>query len=537
MTEKTGQTGDAGRGGSDRSAGWVALVGAGPGDAGLITVRGLDRLRAADVVVYDALANPALLAEARDGAELIDAGKRAKAHRLTQDETNALLAEKALAGRGVCRLKGGDPYLFGRGAEEAMYLAERGVAVEVVCGVTSGVAAPAAAGVPVTLRGVSSTVTLVTGHEDPTKGASSVDYAALGTLIEAGGTACIYMGVGRLGSIASTLLDAGVASDMPVSVTQWGTTARQRSVRGILSTILLDVEREGIGAPAIVVIGRVAGPIDPHPAEVVPPGLDWFVNRPLFGQTVLVMRTRQQASRLSRRLAELGAEVIEAPTIETVPPADASAVEAAVAAIDSFDWVVLTSATGVSALADRLTAAGKDARALGGVRVAAVGEATAEALRERLAIAADLLPPDANGEALAEAMLAAGVSAGDRCLLLRADIARPALPRLLTEAGVDVTEAVAYETRPIETLEPAAVEALRDGRVDWAAFTSGSTARNLAVLLGDDGTAWMRRVRVASIGPVTSEAVASCGWGVAVEAAEASVGSLAEAIAAAVGRD
>ncbi|MEO0965564.1 MAG: uroporphyrinogen-III C-methyltransferase [Planctomycetota bacterium] len=528
MTEKA----ETATTGSDKAAGWVALVGAGPGDAGLITVRGLDRLRAADVVVYDALANPALLAEAKDGAELIDAGKRAKAHRLTQDETNALLAEKALAGQGVCRLKGGDPYLFGRGAEEAMYLAERGVAVEVVCGVTSGIAAPAAAGVPVTLRGVSSTVTFVTGHEDPTKGASSVDYAALGRLIEAGGTACIYMGVGRLGSISSTLLDAGVDSDMPVSVTQWGTTSRQRSVRGILSTILLDVEREGIGAPAIVVIGRVAGPIDGQPTDRVPPGLDWFVRRPLFGQTVLVTRTRHQASQLSSRLTALGAEVIEAPTIEIEPAADRSALDAAVAGIGSFDWVVLTSQPGVEALAERLSTMRRDARSLAGVSFAAVGRATAEALRARLGIAADLLPPDANGEALAGAMLGAGVGPGTRCLLVRADIARPGLPKRLIEAGAEVIEVEAYRTRPVSALPERVIAALREGRVAWAAFTSGSTARNLAPLLGDEA-ACMRGVKVASIGPVTSEAVRACGWAVAVESAEASVGGLAEAIAGA----
>ncbi|MEO0587009.1 MAG: uroporphyrinogen-III C-methyltransferase, partial [Planctomycetota bacterium] len=517
MTGKTQKQAVGEGGGSDKSAGWVALVGAGPGDAGLITVRGLDRLRAADVVVYDALANPALLAEAREGAELIDAGKRAREHRLTQDQTNALLAEKALAGHGVCRLKGGDPYLFGRGAEEAMFLAERGVAVEVVCGVTSGIAAPAAAGVPVTLRGVSSTVTFVTGHEDPTKGESSVDYAALAQLVAAGGTACIYMGVGRLGAIAEAMIEGGAAADTAVAVTQWGTTARQRSVRTRLETAADDVAASGVGAPAIVVVGPVAGAIGDHAADEVPAGLDWFVNRPLFGKTVLVTRTRQQASALSARLEAMGAEVLEAPTIELVPPADDAGLARAVAEVGSFDWVVLTSEAGVGALSDRLMADGRDARALGGVKVAAVGRSTAAALRDRLGVVADLLPPDANGEALAEAMRDAGVGGGARCLLLRADIARPALPKRLAEAGAEVVEAVAYETRAVKALPEAVTAALAEGRVDWATFTSGSTAKNLAALLGEDAAKAISGVRIASIGPVTSEAVRGCGWSVAVE--------------------
>jgi len=535
MTEESAKTGVGKASGSDKSrgGGWVALVGAGPGDAGLITVRGLDRLRAADVVVYDALANPGLLAEARPGAELIDAGKRAKKHRLTQDQTNALLADKALAGLGVCRLKGGDPYLFGRGAEEAMYLAKRGVKVEVVCGVTSGIAAPAAAGVPVTLRGVASTVTFVTGHEDPTKPESSVDYPALGKLIVAGGTACLYMGVGRLPIISQTLIDAGVPADMPVAVTQWGTTPRQRTARDTLADIAQTVEKQGVGAPAIIVGGRVAGPIDGQ--TDVPPGLDWFTHRPLFGQTVLVTRTRQHASRLTAELADLGADVLEAPTIELAPPPDLAALRDAVAAIDNHDWLILTSATGVDALANELDRAGRDARALAHVKVAAVGSATADALRQRLAITADLLPPDANGDALADALFDAGVTRGTRCLLLRADIARPALPDRLAAAGADVTQAVAYQTRPVDALPDDVADALEQGRVDWATFTSGSTARNLADLLdrrfGDDATRVMQAVKIASIGPVTSDAVRACGWSVAVESDEPSVPALAAAVA------
>ncbi|MCC7409564.1 MAG: uroporphyrinogen-III C-methyltransferase, partial [Phycisphaeraceae bacterium] len=317
----------------------VYLVGAGPGDPGLITARGLEVLRRADVVVFDALANPRLLNEAPAGAKRIDVGKRSSAHTLTQDQTNQLLVDEA-KGPGnpvVVRLKGGDPYLFGRGAEEAAYLFKHGVACEVIPGVTSGIAGPAAAGIPVTHREVASTVTLVTGHEDPTKEGSAIDYAALAGLIRAGGTVCFYMGMSRLEAIAGTLMGEGVGSDMPAAVVQWGTTPRQRSARGTLATIAGVVEREKLGSPAIVVVGRVAGL-----REV---GLDAFTRRSLFGQRVIVTRTRHQASALSAMLLERGAEVLEAPTIEIEPLEGEmlKRVDERIGAMREYDWLVLTS--------------------------------------------------------------------------------------------------------------------------------------------------------------------------------------------------
>ena len=307
----------------------VYLVGAGPGDPGLITAKGLDLLRRADAVVYDALANPALLEEARRDAELIDAGKRAKKHKLTQDETNALLVELATAGRTVVRLKGGDPYVFGRGSEEALHLHAHGVPFEVVPGITAGIAGPGAAGVPVTHRNVAVTCTFITGHEDPTKDEAQADYAALAALVRAGGTLCFYMGMGRLGRIVGELVSRGVSANTPVAVVQWGTTPRQRSAQAPVHEIERAVDKAGLGPPAIVVVGDAAG-LDRE-------ALNWFERRPLFGQTIAVTRTRHQASELSRRLLELGARVIEAPTIDIVPPDDWEPIRDAVRDLSSYD--------------------------------------------------------------------------------------------------------------------------------------------------------------------------------------------------------
>ena len=515
-----------------KEPGIVYLVGAGPGDVGWITVRGMDLVRRAQVVVFDALANPRLLDEAPRDAVFIDVGKRAKAHKLTQDETNQLLFDQAKAGRMVVRLKGGDPYLFGRGAEEAAFLARHGVACEVVPGVTSGIAAPAAAGIPVTHRELASSVTFVTGHEDPTKGESHLDYKAIAGMIAASGTVCFYMGVGRLGEIAATLQSHGLPGTTRVAVVQWGGTSKQRSLRTVLSEADADVKAAGIGAPAIIVVGAVAG--------ITEPGLDWFTSRPLFGLRVLVTRTRQQASELRRELNELGAETIEAPTIELVPPVDATEFHEAVDAlcrrdgVSGFDWLVLTSANGVEALAARMREIGVDARSLHGTKIAAVGEATADALERTLAIRPDLIPTRFVGESLAGELLAReGGRRADgsarRFLLLRADIARPALPKMLREGGADVTEATAYETRLVAELPAEVVAALEAGEVDWVTFTSASTAKNLVELLGEKREL-LRRVKIASIGPITSEAVRGLGFEVAVEAAQSDVEGLAAAI-------
>jgi uroporphyrinogen III methyltransferase/synthase len=502
-----------------KSAG-VCLVGAGPGDPGLITALGLERLAAADAVVYDALANPRLLAHAPKGARLIDAGKRSREHKLTQDQTNQLLLDLARQGLRVVRLKGGDPYLFGRGAEEVEFLARHGVACEVVPGVTSGIAAPTYAGIPVTHRDHASSVTFVTGHEDPTKGASVVDYRALAALIGGGGTACIYMGVGRVAGIVEALRGGGLADDTPAAAVQWGTLPSQRSVRGTLASIADDIARSGVGAPAIIVVGAVAA--------ISAPGLDFFTARPLFGRTVLITRTRQQASALRVALEMLGAHVLEAPTIQIEPveghedPLD----------IGAFDWLLLTSVHAVGWLADHLARGGRDARALGRVRVAAVGEATAGALWDRLRIRPDLPPTRGTAAALGQQMAADAAVHGARCLLLRGNLAGDELPGALQRAGAEVVERVVYRNRPSAALPGEVLAALRERRIDWVTFTSASTVRNLLSLLGGE-TGLLRQVRIASIGPTTGEALRSAGFAADAQPESPSVDRLAEAIAAA----
>lgn len=502
------------------TVGCVYLIGAGPGDAGLITVRGLELIRQADVVVYDALANPVLLEEARDDAALIDAGKRAREHTLTQDQTNALLAEHALAGRTVARLKGGDPYVFGRGGEEAIYLHERGVRVQVVPGVTSAIAGPAAMGVPVTHRRIACTVTFITGHEDPQKQDTQIDYAGLASLARQGGTLCFYMSMGRLQIIVDELTQHGLPADTPAAVVQWGTLPKQRSTRATLGTLTVEVERAKLGPPSIVVIGPVAALDDD--------ALNWFEQRPLFGQTIVVTRTRQQASGLSQQLTELGAHVIEAPTITIDPPDDWSQVDDALRRVHDFDWLVLTSANSVEQLRNRLRAIEQDARYLAGVHIAAVGDATAAALTG-MGIDADLVPTEFVAESLAAKLIAEHDVATRRLLLLRTDIARPGLVKTLTAAGADVTDLSIYRTRPADALPEALLEALRDRNVDWVTFTSSSTITNFLDLLGDERDL-LRDVRIASIGPITSRTARDLDLPPTVEPDVHTVASLVNAI-------
>ena len=506
-----------------KSDGCVWLVGAGPGDPGLITVAGMTALRAAEVVVYDALANPVLLNEAPAEADRIDVGKRAKFHRLKQEQINELLLAKAREGKRVVRLKGGDPYLFGRGGEEAVYLGERGVRCEVVPGITSGIAAPAAGGIPVTFRKVASTVTFVTGHEDPTKDESSVDYQGLARLIVAGGTVCFYMGVGRWPAIAGQLVRHAVNQDMPAAAVQWGTTWRQKVVRSTVSGLAKAMEEAGVGAPAIVVVGEVAG--------MEEGGLDYFASRPLLGKQVVVTRTRQQASTLRTELEAMGAGVIEAPTIAVEAVKDTAPVKQAMGQLvdGGYEWLILTSANGVAALAEWMKSMGVDGRALGGVKIAAVGAATTRTLWELLGLRADFEPGRATSEVLGRELVAKEGMDGRRVLLLRADIARPMLRELLESAGATVADVAVYQTRRAATLPEAVVATLRAGEVDWVTFTSASTAKNLVDLLGDEREL-LERCALASIGPVTSDAMREAGLTVTTQAKHADIQGLVEAI-------
>ncbi len=484
----------------------VALVGAGPGDPGLLTRRGAELLASADVVVFDRLASPALLDLASPAAERIDVGKAPGAAEKTQDEINALLVEHGLTGKRVVRLKGGDPFVFGRGGEEAEALTAAGVPFEVVPGVTSAVAAPAYAGIPVTHRGLSTHVTVVTGHEDPTKGRTDVDWAALAA---AGGTLVILMGAGRVTEIARRLIEGGLAPDTPVAAVRNGTRPDQHTVRATLATIG-DVD---VRPPSAIVVGAVAAL-----------SLDWFETRPLFGRSIVVTRAREQASELRSQLEALGAEVLELPSIAIEP------LPFEVPSFDGCGWVVFTSTNGVAAFFDRgLAPAGRDARALAGVRVAAIGPGTARELAER-GVRADLVPERFVAEALLDAFPAPSAS-GERVLLARAEQARDVLPEGLAERGYVVDVLAVYRTVKTDP-DPTALARVRDGKVDALTFTSSSTVTNFCDLVGAFSEA---QPLVVSIGPVTSKTASELGLRVDAEATEHTIDGLVATLLEALG--
>lgn len=501
--------------------GRVYLVGAGPGAAKLITLAAIEALKQADVVVRDALASPALLDHAAKGVLVIEAGKRAGHHTLSQDQINATLAEHALAGRTVVRLKGGDPFVFGRGSEEAAYLDERGIEVVAIPGITAAIAGPAYAGIPVTHRHLASTVTFITGHEDPDKTDTQIDYASLAQLAQAGGTLCFYMGMGRLQQITDELTRHGLDAATPVAVVQWGTLPHQRTARGTLNHIAAQADEAGLAAPAIIVVGKVAG--------LEGAGMHGFEQQPLLGKTIVVTRTRQQASGLRRQLEALGAAVIEAPTIAIEPPEDDAPLREAIDGVARYDWLLLTSENAVAALSETLDALGHDARHMAGVRIATVGDATGEALRQRLGIVADFAPDDFHAEALARELIEAQDVSGKRFIYPKADIARRTLIDALTAAGAAVDEVDAYRTVKVAALPDELWEIAQTARIDWLTFTSSSSVRNFVELAGDKRNL-LRGVHVAAIGPRTSETANELGLPVTVEAKPSTIAGLVEAI-------
>jgi uroporphyrinogen III methyltransferase/synthase len=514
--------------------GSVYLVGAGPGDPGLLTVRGAALLASADVVIYDYLSNPQLLAHCRPGVETIYVGKKAAAHSMTQDGINALLVEQGRSGKVVVRLKGGDPFVFGRGGEECEALAAAGLPFEVVPGITAAIAAPAYAGIPVTHRDLNSSFTFITGHEKEEEykdaeakarqpgaaGASDLDWSAIAKL------PCLafYMGVKSLPRICRKLIEHGMPPDMPAATIRWGTTPRQRTVTGTVATLAQRVAEAKLAPPALTIIGKVVQLRDT---------MNWFERRPLFGQTVVVTRTRQQASDLTQRLAALGAHVIEAPTIELAPPGEWSGVDEALDRIAEYDWVVFTSQNGVAFARQRLLETGRDARAFGGVRIAAIGDATARAVREELFLNVDLCPDSFVAEALADELARRGHVKGCRFLLLRADIARPVLrERLQRDGAAEVKDVAIYETKPAAALPEPLLDALAAGEVTWATFTSSSTAKNFATLLGPDYRDKLKGVNVASIGPITTTTLRELGLEPTVQADTFNVNGLVDALVA-----
>ncbi|HXG41624.1 MAG TPA: uroporphyrinogen-III C-methyltransferase [Dehalococcoidia bacterium] len=476
------------------ASGKVWLVGAGPGDPGLITVAGLEALRQADVVVYDRLVSPLLLTHARPDAELLFVGKEGGGESFPQRDIERLLVEKARQGKRVVRLKGGDPFVFGRGGEECLALAEAGVPFEVVPGVTSAVAAPAYAGIPVTHRGLSSSLAIVTGHEDAAKAGSSLRWDRLATAAD---TLVVLMGTRTLSELVERLLAHGRPADTPVAVVRWGTTPEQEVVTGTLADIVPRVEKAGLRPPTVVVVGQVVR---------LRQRLLWFERRPLFGRRVLVTRARHQAGELSRMLLEAGALPVEVPVIEIEPldegPAAAKALDGL--ARGDYRWLLFTSANAVDHFFRLLEARGRDARALAGVRVAAIGPGTAQALHAR-GIRPDLLPREFVAEGLAAA-LSPHLRPGDGVLLPRAEEARPALVEALAAVGARVDILPLYRTRLPKDVPRGAIEMLRQGEIDAVAFTASSTVRNLAALLGED-VGRLQRVTIACIGPITARAV------------------------------
>jgi uroporphyrinogen III methyltransferase/synthase len=492
--------------------GTVYLVGAGPGDPGLLTLRAAELLARADVLVYDALVSAEILERAGD-ARRVYVGKRGGEHTRTQDEINRLLVELAGEHRTVVRLKGGDPFVFGRGGEEALVLREAGVPFEVVPGITSGVAGPAYAGIPVTQRGTAASVALVTGHEDPLKDDTDLDWAHLARGV---GTLVFYMGVGKMADNFRRLVEGGRPPHTPAAAVEWGTYPRQRTITGTLETLPALVREAGIGAPSVVVVGEVVA---------LRERLAWYDRRPLSGRRVVVTRARAQASGLAAELRALGAEVMEFPTIRIEPSPDAGALRRAAAGVGAFDWVVFTSVNGVEHFWGALDAEGLDARALAGVRVCALGPATAAELLRR-GVRADLVPDEYVAEATVEALAAAAELRGARVLLPRAEVARAVLPDSLRDRGAEVVEVAAYRT----VQDGAGVDEVRrrlaEGGVDLLTFTASSTATNFAALVGTDTGG----ARVASIGPITSATLRGLGMEVDVEAAEYTIPGLLAAI-------
>ncbi len=494
------------------AGGIVYLVGAGPGDPGLMTARSLELIAAADSVFYDRLIPPGALAGARAEAELVYVGKQPGVPSVPQEEIGERLVAAAKEGRSVVRLKGGDPFVFGRGGEEGEALRAAGVEFEVVPGVTAGVAAPAYAGIPVTHRDDASAVAFVTGHEDPAKAETALDWDALARFP---GTLVFYMGVKRLGENAAALIGAGRDPAQPAAAIERGTWPGQRTVSATLGTIAEAVAREQVGAPALIVVGPVAARRE---------RLAWLERRPLHGRRVVVTRARAQASGLAATLRGLGAEVVELPAIRIEPRIESEAVRAAVAAIGEYSLLCLTSPNGVRLLFEALAEGGRDARALAGATVAAIGPGTARALRQH-GIEADVLPERFVAEALVEALEGVEVD-GRRVLIARAAEAREILPDALRARGAEVDDVPLYETVR-EQPDAEAVEAAQGA--DYVTFTSSSTVANLAEALGDRFPAG---ARVVSIGPVTGDAARAAGLTVAVEAERHDIDGLLAALLA-----
>ncbi|MEY4704884.1 MAG: Porphyrin biosynthesis protein HemD [Nitrospirota bacterium] len=498
--------------------GKVYLVGAGPGDPGLLTLKGKECLEAADVVLYDYLANPVLLQYAPAAAQRLYIGRRGRGQYQDQADINRLLIERATEGNVVVRLKGGDPFVFGRGGEEAEAMAAAGVEFEIVSGVTAAVAVPAYAGIPVTHRTLASTVTFVTGHEDPSKPETLLEWPKLAHV---SGTLVFMMGMKNLSSIVGHLLSEGRSSDTPVAAIRWGTKADQQTVVGTLADIVSKAEAARLEPPAVIVVGEVVR---------LRGQLNWFETKPLFGKRIVLTRAQEQAREFSQLLAAYGAEPVEVPTIQIVPPASWQAIDAAIARLGTYQWLIFTSVNGVGPFMDRLHAAGKDARALANLRLCAIGPRTAQELGTH-GLTADIVPAEFQAEGVIAALAQVGIC-GSRILIPRAEVAREILPEQLRELGAVVDVIPVYRTITPTVDVASLTQQFHEGRVAALTFTSSSTVRNFVELFGGPEAVvrLVGRSAIACIGPITARTAEEYGLTVAIMPAENTVPALTEAI-------
>lgn len=493
----------------------VYLVGAGPGDIGLFTIKGIRCLRKADVVIYDYHLNPQILNYIDHDAEFIYAGKRGGHHAMTQDEINAVLVQKALEGKTVCRLKGGDPFVFGRGGEEAEALYENGIPFEIVPGVSSSIAAPAYAGIPLTHRKHSSSFSVIAGNEDITKNSSTIDWANLASGLD---TLVFLMGVKNVDAIAAKLLEHGKSPDTPAAVVRWGTRPEQQAVTGTLSTLAALVKDTHIKPPAVMIIGDVVK---------LREKLKWYENKPLFGHRVLITN---KYSDDYEPLADLGAELFEFPTIELAPPESYAELDAAMHAVSGYDWIVFTSKNAVSRFMQRYFSLGHDIRDMKGIKFCAVGSKTAEALNA-CGIKVDMVPDEFNAEGLVKLFAQQTSISGLKILLPRPDNGRDVFPSMIMEAGGHIDTPVIYRSIKPEKHGKRLQRFLKEGRISIATFTSGAAFNNFISIMGDDAASVLQGVPIAVIGPVTKRAVEKAGFKAAIMPDESTVKAMVDAIA------
>ncbi len=498
--------------------GMVYLIGAGPGDPGLITIKGLSCLKRADVVIYDYLANEELLKEVQEGAELIYVGKRGGEHILPQREINCLMIQKAQEGKIVARLKGGDPFIFGRGGEEAEVLAQEEVPFQIIPGVTAAVAVPAYAGIPLTHREYTSTVAFVTGHEDPQKERSQINWPKLATGV---GTLVFLMGAGHLFSIVDELVKNGRDPQTPIAVIRWGTLPEQETFVATLATIKEEAKKREIKPPAIILIGEVVK---------LRQKLNWYETLPLFGKKILVTRSREQASDLAERLRELGAWPIEFPTIEIVPPSSWADVDHCLKQMIAYDWLIFTSVNGVKFLISRLLALGMDIRDLKGPKICAIGPKTAEVLRD-LNLQVDFIPSEYRAEGLLQRWRGLNLK-GKKFLIPRAKVARDLLPEELRKAGAVVDVVEVYQTILPQREQAKICQLLKEREISAITFTSSSTAQNFTEIIGEEVKELTAGIPIASIGPITAAKVRSLGMETTIMPEEYTIPALVDALVA-----